>query len=86
MIKRRVEEKGKTRPHSSRDPIHPVLVRPKGYQATAVAMKEGTVYTKEDWQNAMLWANQWWQYQVKTADLGLRAKIYLEESGATEVK
>jgi nitrous-oxide reductase len=41
---------------------------------------------KEDWQNAMLWANQWWQYQVKAADLGLRAKTYLEESGAKKVK
>ena len=41
---------------------------------------------KEDWQNAMLWANQWWQYQVKTADLGLRAKTYLEEHGAKKIK
>jgi nitrous-oxide reductase len=39
-----------------------------------------------DWQNAMLWANQWWQYQVKTADLGLRAKTFLEENGARKVK
>ena len=37
---------------------------------------------KEDWNKAMGWANQWWQYQVKTADLGLRAKTYLEEHGA----
>ncbi|WJW75954.1 Sec-dependent nitrous-oxide reductase [Thiohalobacter sp. IOR34] len=41
---------------------------------------------KGDWQNAMLWANQWWQYQVKTADLGLRAKTYLEEHGAKKIK
>ena len=41
---------------------------------------------KLDWQNAMLWANQWWQYQVKAADLGLRAKTYLEEHGAKKVK
>lgn len=121
-----------------------LLVKPKGYQATAVAMVEGTVYSKadydtqvktnletqavidqvvayitarnfkdfptavalvedatdqlgfaqeakakaeaaaggEDWQNAMLWANQWWQYQVKAADLGLRAKNLLDEGGA----
>jgi len=39
-----------------------------------------------DWQNAMLWANQWWQYQVKTADLGLRAKTHLEENGAKKIK
>lgn len=31
----------------------------------------------------MLWANQWWQYQVKAADLGLRAKNLLDEEGAT---
>jgi nitrous-oxide reductase len=125
-----------------------LLVQPKGYKAEKVSMKEGTVYTKadyekqvktnldtqavidqvvafitahnykefptvvglvedatdqlgfakgakekaeaaaakEDWQNAMLWANQWWQYQVKTADLGLRAKTYLEQNGAKMVK
>ncbi|GJM43692.1 MAG: hypothetical protein DHS20C21_05340 [Gemmatimonadota bacterium] len=39
-----------------------------------------------DWQNAMLWANQWWQYQVKTADMGLRAKTFLEENGAVKVE
>ncbi|HYG91266.1 MAG TPA: Sec-dependent nitrous-oxide reductase, partial [Azospirillum sp.] len=32
---------------------------------------------KEDWQQATLWAGQWWQYQVKAADIGLRAKTYL---------
>ncbi len=125
-----------------------LLVTPKGYQATAMTMEEGTTYTKEDyekqvatnvetqgvidqvvayitshnfkdfptvvalvedatdqlgfatgakekaeaaaakddWQNAMLWANQWWQYQVKTADLGLRAKTYLEQNGAVKMK
>ena len=41
---------------------------------------------KEDFQNATLWAGQHWQYQVKTADLGLRAKTFLEEHGATKVK
>ncbi len=41
---------------------------------------------KKDWQNATLWAGQWWQYQVKTADLGLRAKTYLEEHGAVVLK
>ncbi len=121
-----------------------LLVRPKGYKAEKVAMTEGTIYSKADyekqvatnletqavidqvvgfitshnfkdfptvvglvddatdqlgfakgakekaeaaaakadWQNAMLWANQWWQYQVKTADLGLRAKTYLEQNDA----
>ncbi len=41
---------------------------------------------KQDWQNATLWANQWWQYQVKAADIGLRAKTYLEQHGAKPVK
>lgn len=125
-----------------------LLVKPKGYQATATAMQEGAVYSKtdyetqvktnletqgvidqvvafitsrnfkdfptvvalvedatdqlgfakeakqksesaaakQDWQNAMLWANQWWQYQVKAADLGLRAKTYLEQNGAKKVQ
>jgi nitrous-oxide reductase len=125
-----------------------LLIKPKGYQATAVTMKEGVAYTKADyetqvktnvetqgvidmvvgfitshnfkdfptvvalvedatdqlgfakeskekseaaaakgdWQNAMLWANQWWQYQVKAADLGLRAKTHLEENKAKKVK
>ncbi|MBF0218235.1 MAG: Sec-dependent nitrous-oxide reductase [Gammaproteobacteria bacterium] len=42
--------------------------------------------TQGDFQNATLWAGQWWQYQVKTADLGLRAKTFLEENGAKKVK
>jgi nitrous-oxide reductase len=40
---------------------------------------------KGDYQNATLWAGQHWQYQVKTADMGLRAKTYLEEHGAKKV-
>ena len=36
--------------------------------------------------NANLWAEQVWQYQVKTADLGLRAKTYLEQNGAKKVQ
>ena len=48
--------------------------------------KSEAAAAKGDWQNAMLWANQWWQYQVKTADLGLRAKTYLEENGAKKIK
>ena len=41
---------------------------------------------KGDYQNATLWAGQHWQYQVKTADMGLRAKTFLEEHGAKKVK
>jgi nitrous-oxide reductase len=37
---------------------------------------------KENWNDAMLWANQWFQYQVKAADIGLRAKALLDEAGA----
>ncbi len=48
--------------------------------------KAETAAGEGDWQNAMLWANQWWQYQVKTADLGLRAKTFLEEHGAKKIK
>jgi nitrous-oxide reductase len=41
---------------------------------------------KKDWQNATLWTEQIWQYQVKAADLGLRAKTYLEQNGAKKGK
>jgi len=41
---------------------------------------------KGDWQNAMLWAEQWFQYQVKAADIGLRAKTFLEQNGAKKVQ
>ncbi len=41
---------------------------------------------KKDWNNAALWTEQIWQYQVKAADLGLRAKTYLEQNGAKPVK
>jgi len=41
---------------------------------------------KQDWHNATLWAGQWWQYQVKAADIGLRAKTYLDQNGAKKIK
>ena len=51
------------------------------------ARKKAEAYAaKKDWQNATLWAGQHWQYQVKTADLGLRAKTFLEQNGAVKVK
>lgn len=56
-----------------------------GYAKEARAKSEKAA-AESDWNNAMLWANQWWQYQVKAADLGLRAKTYLEEHGAKKVK
>jgi len=55
-------------------------------RAQGAREKSEAAAKKGDWQNAMLWANQWWQYQVKTADLGLRAKNALEENGAKKVK
>ena len=37
-------------------------------------------YAKEGkWKDAFLWAEQYWQYQVKAADAGLRAKKLLSE-------
>ena len=56
-----------------------------GFAEGAKAKSEASAAEK-DWNNAMLWANQWWQYQVKTADLGLRAKTFLEENGAKKVQ
>ena len=56
-----------------------------GFAKGAKAKSEAAA-AKKDWNNAMLWANRWWQYQVKTADLGLRAKTFLEENGAKKVK
>jgi nitrous-oxide reductase len=41
---------------------------------------------KKDWQNATLWAQQWFQYQVKAADIGLRAKTHLEQQGSKKVQ
>jgi nitrous-oxide reductase len=39
-----------------------------------------------NYHSATLWAGQWWQYQVKAADLGLRAKTNLEQAGAGPAK
>jgi nitrous-oxide reductase len=41
---------------------------------------------KKDWENATLWAEQVWQYQVKAADIGLRAKTFLVEHNAKKIK
>ncbi len=56
-----------------------------GFAADARKKAEGFA-AKKDWQNATLWAGQWWQYQVKAADIGLRAKTYLEQHGAKKIK
>jgi nitrous-oxide reductase len=39
-----------------------------------------------NYHSATLWAGQWWQYQVKAADIGLRAKTYLEQHGSKPVQ
>lgn len=54
--------------------------------ATEAKGKAEAAAAKGDYQQATLWANQWWQYQVKTADLGLRAKTHLEQNGAKKIK
>jgi nitrous-oxide reductase len=41
---------------------------------------------KGDFNSAFLWAEQWFQYQVKAADIGLRAKTFLEQNGAKKVE
>jgi nitrous-oxide reductase len=51
-----------------------------------IKAKHEAAFAKKDWENANLWAEQVWQYQVKTADLGLRAKTFLEQNGAKKVK
>ncbi|MCB1886299.1 MAG: Sec-dependent nitrous-oxide reductase [Rhodocyclaceae bacterium] len=48
--------------------------------------KSDAAAAKQDWEQANLWAEQVWQYQVKAADLGLRAKTYLEQNGAKPIK
>jgi nitrous-oxide reductase len=47
--------------------------------------KAETAAGKKDWEQANLWSEQVFQYQVKAADLGLRAKTYLEQHGAHKV-
>jgi nitrous-oxide reductase len=44
-----------------------------------VEKKMKAAVAKNDWKNAADWAEMIWQYQVKTADIGLRIKMILEE-------
>ncbi len=55
------------------------------FAADAKAKSEAAA-AESDWQNATLWAGQHWQYQVKAADIGLRAKTFLDEHGAVVVE
>jgi nitrous-oxide reductase len=52
----------------------------------AAKEKHEAAAAKKDWEQANLWAEQVFQYQVKAADLGLRAKTYLEQNGAKKIK
>ncbi len=54
--------------------------------ATEARTKAEELAAAGDWQNATLWAGQWWQYQVKAADIGLRAKTFLDEHGALKAE
>ena len=56
-----------------------------GFAEEAKKKSEGFA-AKGDYQNATLWAGQHWQYQVKTADLGLRAKTFLEQICVVKTK
>ncbi len=49
---------------------------------TDAKAKHGAAASNQDWAHANLWAEQVWQYQVKAADIGLRAKTFLEQKGA----
>jgi nitrous-oxide reductase len=48
--------------------------------------KADAAAAKKDWSQATLWTEQIWQYQVKAADIGLRAKTFLEQNGAKKAK
>lgn len=64
------------------DPQAAALVTDAVGQLTAnkeIQPKIDAAVAKKDWPNALLWAEQYFQYQVKAADAGLRAKKILEE-------
>ncbi|RLD54680.1 MAG: cytochrome C, partial [Bacteroidetes bacterium] len=46
-------------------------------QATTSKENHEKYAAEGKWRDAFLWAEQYWQYQVKTADVGLRAKELL---------
>jgi hypothetical protein len=52
---------------------------PQGIALRDAKVKRETAATKKDWEQANLWADQVWQYQVKAADIGLRAKTFVEQ-------
>ena len=48
--------------------------------------KHEAAAAKQDWEQANLWAEQVWQYQVKAADIGLRANTSVEQKGAKKAR
>ncbi|MCB9647655.1 MAG: cupredoxin domain-containing protein [Deltaproteobacteria bacterium] len=67
------------------DPRSAALVQDAVHQLTEAAGIKPKIEASaaaQDWPNARLWAEQYFQYQVKAADAGLRAKKILEEKGA----
>ncbi|MBK8011705.1 MAG: cytochrome C [Deltaproteobacteria bacterium] len=51
-------------------------------QTKEIKPKIDAAVAAAEWQQALLWAEQYFQYQVKCADAGLRAKKILSESEA----
>ena len=55
-------------------------------QAASSKEKYERYASESKWYDAFLWAEQYWQYQVKTADVGIRAKELLSIELAKEQK
>jgi nitrous-oxide reductase len=53
-------------------------------EAKKAQEKMDAAVKQSKWSSALLWAEQYFQYQVKAADAGLRAKKMLLESGVQE--
>jgi nitrous-oxide reductase len=53
-------------------------------QIKGISPKIDKAVQAEDWSSARLWAEQYFQYQVKAADAGLRAKKVITELGASQ--
>jgi hypothetical protein len=54
-------------------------------KAKEAKSKHEDAASRNDWKNATIWAEMVFRYQVKTADVLLRAKTYLEQNGAKKV-
>ena len=66
------------------DPNAAALVQDAVHQLTEAGNTKAKIdasVAAQDWPNARLWAEQYYQYQVKAADAGLRAQKILQEKG-----